>query len=66
MLPVASAAGSVLELLLKYAPYGQPRMHRLRYWHVPRCGLCASGAVRCATRPIVILRLNLSAIDCCR
>ena len=23
-------------------------MHRLRYWQVPRCGLCASGAVRCA------------------
>ena len=39
-------------------------MQRLRYWHVPRCGLCASGAVRCATRPIVSLRLNFSAIAC--
>jgi hypothetical protein len=27
ILPVASAAGSVEELLLKYAPYGQPLLH---------------------------------------
>ena len=30
MLPVAAAAGSVDELLEKYAPYGQPRWHRFR------------------------------------
>ena len=29
--PVAYAAGRVAALLLKYAPYGQPRMQRLRY-----------------------------------
>ena len=40
-------------LLLKYAPYGQPRMQRFRYWQPPR-PLC--GCVRFATRPMIIGR----------
>ena len=56
MLPVRSADGSVAVTLLKYAPNGQPRMHMLRAWQVPRCGLCASGAVRLAVRPMMSLR----------
>ncbi len=49
MFPVASAAGRVEELLLKYAPYGQPLIHLFLYWQVvlPRPGLVPS--VMCAT-----------------
>src|SRR5690349_7646278 len=60
MLPVFMAAGNVDALLLKYAPYGQPRSHMLRDWQTPREGSCASGAVKCATRPIVSFLPNFS------
>ncbi len=33
---MAAAAGSVEELLEKYAPYGQPRWQRFRPWQAPR------------------------------
>src|SRR5688572_9114026 len=35
-LPVFIAAGSVADWVEKYAPYGQPRMHLLRYWQLTR------------------------------
>ena len=50
---MASAAGSVDDCELKYAPYGQPRRHALRYWQRPRR---PSGCVRFATRPGMIRR----------
>src|SRR5690348_2389789 len=45
--PVFTAAGSVDDCVLKYAPYGQPRPQALRYWQGLRPG---SGRVRLAVR----------------
>ena len=52
--PVAMAAGSVDDCVLKYAPYGQPSRHALRNWQRPRV---PSGWVRLATRPGMIRRV---------
>ena len=61
--PVAAAAGSVDELLEKYAPYGQPRWQRFRAWHWPR-PLC--GRVSTATRLLIRRRSGKRACSCSR
>src|SRR5258708_36036513 len=58
-LPVATAAGSVDDCVLKYAPNGQPSQHLLRYWQFTRF---ASGCVMFAVRPMIRRRESLKAV----
>src|SRR6476659_980343 len=56
--PVFAAAGNVDDCVLKYAPYGQPNQHALRYWQADRPG---RAFVAFAVRPGMMWRLPLNS-----